>query len=142
VLGATCGCDALADRVRKKAAEKVAEEVVERGGGGSASVDLGRDVDVSDLDKAFRYPGAKATMRIAQNTPQGAGTVYAFETSDSVSKVVAFYEKAAKGYKQLTKMDAPTGTLIHFLGKGYQYTITVAAAGAKTTISVVRAKGS
>jgi hypothetical protein len=140
IVAATSGCDALVRKVREKAAEKVAEEAAERGAGGNVSVDLGRDVDVSDLDKAFRYPGAKAKIRMEQSGPKGEGTMYAFETTDSLSQVVSFYEKSFKGYTRVGKLDTPNGTVLSYQGKSHQYAVTVASSGAKTAITIFRAK--
>ncbi len=100
------GCMKCGQNVSQKIAEKAIEGAVDKATGGRASIQVGKDVDISDMPALLRYPGATATGRYSLTGKEGTGTVYTFETEDPAASVADFYKKALAGWKKSSTMES------------------------------------
>jgi hypothetical protein len=98
----------------QKTAEKLAEKSIEKSTGGKAKVDLGTNVDISDLPEMLRYPGAKAAARWSVSQQEGKGMSYVLMTGDPADKVVQHYKQTLAGWKEGMTMQGEKGTVMAF----------------------------
>jgi len=131
-----CGSDAA-----EKMVEKAMETAIEKGTGGKAKVDMGGNVDISDLPAFARYPGAQGKTRWSMSNDEGSGTVYGLESGDATDKVVDWYKKSLSGagLKQVSIMESGDGTMMIYGSEDEKKmtTVTVSADKGKTSIVVM-----
>jgi len=126
----------------EKIAQKAVEGAVEKASGGKAKIDVGGNVDLSDLPAFLRYPGASAKARWAMSKAGTTGTVYTFETADAAASVVDFYKKALAGWKNVSTMESGDATILVYGTEDEKQmtTVTVAKDSGKTSLTLLYTK--
>jgi hypothetical protein len=125
VMVAGFGCMKCGQNVSQKIAEKAIEGAVDKSTGGRASIDVGKDVDLSGLPDFLRYPKATPTGRYSMSGKEGTGTVYTFETMDTAGVVVAFYRKALSAWKSVSAAESEDQTILTFWSRDEKQSVTV-----------------
>ncbi len=148
VLGLMVAVNAGCMKCGEKAAETMVEEglkkAIEKGSGGKVDVDVGKEVDLSELPGILKYPGAKAVGKWSVSTEEGAGTNFMLETDNTMQQVKDWYlsSMTSAGYKKAMEMETGDGLVMMFNKEGDDktaVTVTVATEDGKTTISVLYA---
>ena len=136
----TSGC---CEKVVQKAATKATEVAVEKASGGDTRIRVGNNVDISDLNKAFQYPGSTPKGRLAKTTESGKGTTYIMESNDSMEKIKMHYA-GMKGYKESLKLDTTDGAIYGFedASNNESFHVTITQSGKATMITVMHVKKS
>lgn len=138
--GCVCGQDA-----GEKVAEKAIERAIKTETGHDAEVDLGGDVDLSDLPKFLRYPGAKGLARMSGGDESGSGTVVNLESGDSVDDVISWYKKSLTdaGWAKAAYMEMGEGTMLNYVSpdekEGVNVTINKDKEKGKTIATIILA---
>jgi hypothetical protein len=73
-------------------------------------------VDISTLPGFLRYPGAKATERVALSLKDSKGTVWTLVTGDPRDKVADWYRAsvAKEGWNKSPEMDAGRSSMLEW----------------------------
>lgn len=137
MLMANVGCMKCGENI----AERALEKAVEAGSGGKAKIDIGGNVDLSDLPAFLRYPGAKGQSKWSMSGEEGTGTVYALESGDPLKKVVDWYKSSLSGagWKQGSQMETTDSTMLLYGSPDEKQmaTVTIASEDKQTTIVVM-----
>jgi hypothetical protein len=129
-------------RCGEKVAEQALEKAIEKGTGGKAKIDVGSNVDISDLPAALRYPGAAARGRFSTTSEKGAATAYTLESADPAPQVIAFYKAAFSAWKQsFTSETDESTTLVYGNEATKEWTSVTVTKGDKTAIVLTYTKG-
>jgi hypothetical protein len=131
-------------RCGQSVSQKMAESAIKAATGGKATVDLGGNVDMSDLPATLRYPGAAAKAKWTMNGEHGSGTVYTLETGDAPATVVTFYKSAFSGWKQSAISESGDATVLIYGNDATKEWASVSVSKGsegKTTIAVTYYKG-
>ncbi|OYD14805.1 hypothetical protein CH330_06530 [candidate division WOR-3 bacterium JGI_Cruoil_03_51_56] len=135
------GCMKCGSKTAEKMTEKAMEKAIEKSSGGKAKVDIGKNVDLSDLPAFLRYPGAKGIGRWSMSGEEGKGTVYTLQTGDPGGKVVDWYKASltGAGWKQGSQIETEKGTTLIYgtSDKKQMATVTVGTEDKKTTVAVM-----
>jgi len=140
LLALACG---LGDKLSEQAAEDLFEQAVEEAGElDEVEVDVGEQIDISDLPDWLNYPNATATGRMTMTQDEEEGTMYLLQTPDAVSAVVDWYKTALSTWTQSAIFESAEGTqLVYSNGVDQGVQLTVAPETEHTTISCWYFKG-
>jgi hypothetical protein len=146
MVAVNVGCMKCGEKAMERAFEKGLETAIEKGSGGKADVDVGKDVDLSELPDALRYPGAKGVGKWSMSTEEGTGTSFMLETNNTKQQVKDWYlsSMTGAGYKKAMEMETGDGIVMMFKKEGDEKasaTITIGTEDDKTTISVLYGVG-
>jgi hypothetical protein len=89
------------------------------------------------------YPGSKPQASVNSESTEGEGGMFHFTTKDSGPDVFAFYEKELTGdgfsveTRATTSAGGATGGMMSFKSGGRTATVTVAAEGSSTKVTVL-----
>jgi len=144
VVAVNVGCMKCGEKAMEEAFEEGLETAIEKGSGGKVDVDVGKEVDLSELPGALKYPGAKGVGKWSVSTEDGSGTNFMLETNNTKEQVKDWYISSltGAGYKKAMEMDTGDGLVMMFNKEGDDktaVTVTVATEDGKTTISVLHA---
>ncbi len=139
LLSLACG---LGEKLEEKAAEEVFERALEEAGGdGSVELDVGQEIDISDLPVWLSYPNAKATGKMTLAQEGEEGTMYVLETADELATVTDWYKGAMKTWEQSASFETPESMqLVYSDGAGQAVQLTLARENETTIISCWYAK--
>jgi hypothetical protein len=114
-LVSSAGCSG-SPSASKRLAEKQMEKVLEQGGAKHADVDLGSGggVDLSELPKEFRQPGAVGIGHVGGGEASGETNTYILQTDEKPGTVIAAYRQRLAGWKQIAIMESPAATSINY----------------------------
>lgn len=139
LLALACG---FGDKLKEQAAEDVFEKALEEAGGdGSIELDVGQEIDISDLPEWLSYPNAKATGKMTLAQEGEEGTMYVLETADPMATVATWYKTAMATWEQSASFETTESTqLVYSDGAGQAVQLTLATDTTSTTISCWYAK--
>jgi len=134
LLSLACG---FGDKLKEQAAEEVFEKALEEAGAdGEVELDLGQEIDISDLPDWLSYPNAKPTGKMTLAQEGEEGTMYVLETADDMATVSTWYKTAMSTWEQSASFETTESTqLVYSDGGGQAVQLTLAAQGDTTTIS-------
>ena len=142
VVVTNTGCMKCGGKLAGDATQKVLERVVEKATGGKAQVELGGDVDLSDLPVFLQYPGARPTAKWSLASDKGTGSVYSFLSVDARDTVIGWFKAslAGQGWKQSAAREIGGGTMIvfHAPDKKQLVTLLVYTDDGKTAVTIAR----
>ncbi len=139
LLALACG---FGDKLKEQAAEEVFEKALEEAGAeGDVELDIGQEIDISDLPEWLNYPNGKATGKMTLAQEGEEGTMYVLETADPMDTVATWYKTALANWEQSASFEtAESVQLVYSDGGGQAVQLTLAAVDATTTISCWYAK--
>jgi hypothetical protein len=139
LLGLACG---FGDKMKEEAAEELFEQAIEEAGAdGEIELDIGQEIDTSDLPEWLDYPNARATGKMTLAQEGEEGTMYVLETADDMTTVATWYKTALATWNQSASFEtAESMQLVYDDGAGSAVQLTLAPAGGNTTISCWYAK--
>ena len=133
LLSLACG---LGDKLKEQAAEEIFEQALEEAGDGSVELDVGDEIDISDLPAWLSYPNAKATGKMTLAQEGNEGTMYVLETADDLATVATWYKTALSTWEQSASFETAESTqLVYSDGAGQAVQLTLATEGEATAIS-------
>ena len=143
LLGLLCLACGLGDKLKEQAAEEVFEKALEEAGAeGDVELDVGQEIDLSDLPDWLNYPNAKATGKMTLAQEGEEGTMYVLETSDDMATVATWYKTALSTWEQSASFEtAEAAQLVYSDGAGKAVQLTIAAEAEYTSISCWYAQG-
>jgi hypothetical protein len=138
-LSLACG---FGDKLKEQAAEEVFEQALEEAGAaGEVELDVGQEIDISDLPPWLSYPNAKATGKMTLAQDGDEGTMYVLETADPVDTVADWYKAALSTWEQSASFETGGSMqLVYTDGANQAVQLTLAAEGEQTAISCWYAK--
>jgi hypothetical protein len=137
LLGLACG---FGDKMKEEAAEELFEQAIEEAG--DVELDIGQEIDISDLPDWLNYPNAKATGKMTLAQEGDEGTMYVLETADDMTTVATWYKTALSSWNQSASFEtAESMQLVYDDGVSSAVQLTLAPVGENTTISCWYAKG-
>ncbi len=139
LLSLACG---FGDKLKEQAAEEVFEKALEEAGAeGDIELDIGQEIDISDLPDWLNYPNAKPTGKMTLAQEGEEGTMYVLETADDMNTVATWYKTAMSTWEQSASFETTESVqLVYSDGGGQAVQLTLAAQDAVTTISCWYAK--
>jgi hypothetical protein len=141
LLGLMCLACGLGDKLSEQAAEEILEQALEEAGDGSVEIDVGDEIDISDLPEWLSYPNAKATGKMTLAQEGDEGTMYVLESADDMATVATWYKTALSTWEQSASFETADSTqLVYSDGAGQAVQLTLATEGETTAISCWYAK--
>lgn len=139
LLGLACG---FGDKLKEQVAEEVFEKALEQAGAeGDIELDVGQEIDISDLPDWLNYPNGKATGKMTLAQEGEEGTMYVLETADDMATVATWYKTALSTWEQSASFEtAESAQLVYGDGAGQAVQLTIATQAETTTISCWYAK--
>ena len=111
ILGVLCLACGLGDKLKEQAAEEAFEQAIEEAGGeGDVELDVGDEIDITDLPEWLSYPDAKATGKMTMAQDGSEGTMYVLETSDAIGTVVDWYKTTMSTWEQSASFETAEST--------------------------------
>ncbi len=141
-LGLLCLACGLGDKLTEQAAEEAFEQALEEAGAeGDVELDLGDEIDLSDLPEWLNYPNAKATGKMTMAQDGTEGTMYVLETGDELSVVVDWYKAAMSSWEQSASFETAESTqLVYTDGETQTVQLTFTTVDEQLAISCWYAK--
>jgi uncharacterized protein YuzE len=142
LLALLCLACGLGDKLKEQAAEDIFEKAMEEAGAeGDVELDIGDEIDISDLPEWLSYPNAKATGKMTLAQEGNEGTMYVLETADDIATVATWYKTALSTWEQSASFETAESTqLVYSDGAGQAVQLTLATEGEATAISCWYAK--
>lgn len=139
LLALACG---LGDKLKEQAAEEVFENALEEAGAaGDVELDVGQEIDISDLPVWLSYPNAKPTGKMTLAQEGEEGTMYVLETADDMNTVATWYKTALATWTQSASFETGESIqLVYADGAGQAVQLTLATEDDHTAISCWYAK--
>ena len=136
-MGLLCLACGFGDKLKEQAAEEAFELAIEEAGGdGSVELDIGDEIDISDLPAWLSYPNAKATGKMTMAQDGAEGTMYVLETADALTTVVDWYKAAMSTWEQSASFETAGSTQLVFTdGASQTVQLTMATEGEQVAIS-------
>ncbi len=137
ILGVLCLACGLGDKLKEQAAEEAFEQAIEEAGGeGDVELDVGDEIDITDLPEWLSYPDAKATGKMTMAQDGSEGTMYVLETSDAIGTVVDWYKTTMSTWEQSASFETAESTqLVYTDGSTQTVQLTMSTEGEQVAIS-------
>ena len=142
VVVVNAGCMKCGGKLAGDATQKVLERMVEKATGGKAQVELGGDVDLSDLPVFLQYPGARPTAKWSLAGDKGTGSVYSLVAVEDKDTVIGWFKISLTGqeWKQSAAREVGGGTMLVFHSPDGRQVVTVLVHtdDGKTAVTIAR----